>query len=287
MKQRYMPIDENSRLVWLANFVTKFSSLYYNSLGGFTTSDAIQCTNDLAFYTFLINFKATLRSKTTDWVAYVQLASNGHTGVAALGPIPVMPVLPTTLPTVVLPDIFGRIALLVARIKLAPNYTPAIGMDLGIIGADDTTNVNTMKPVLDITLQAGHPNLGWVKHGMQGIDIYVDRGGGVFVFLARDTEPDYLDTAALPAAGQSAVWRYKAIYILHDAPCGQWSDVVSVSVMGCGGAARKWAAPGICPGAADGRRGRERKARWTRPGDRCSLPAINYGDKNHSTVRVN
>ncbi|MBI3414312.1 MAG: hypothetical protein HY043_03165 [Verrucomicrobia bacterium] len=53
-----------------------------------------------------------------------------------------------------------------------------------------------------------------------------------FAFLAFDTEPDYLDTAPLPAPGARAVWKCKAIYRLHDEQVGQWSDVVSVSVMG-------------------------------------------------------
>ena len=44
--------------------------------------------------------------------------------------------------------------------------------------------------------------------------------------------PDYLDTAALPAAGTSAVWKYKAIYRLNDEQVGQWSDIASISVMG-------------------------------------------------------
>jgi hypothetical protein len=44
--------------------------------------------------------------------------------------------------------------------------------------------------------------------------------------------PDYLDTFALPAAGASAVWRYKAIYRLNDEQVGQWSDVATIGVMG-------------------------------------------------------
>ena len=36
----------------------------------------------------------------------------------------------------------------------------------------------------------------------------------------------------LPAAGQSALWKYKAIYHQGDARAGQWSDVVSIPVTG-------------------------------------------------------
>ena len=66
---------------------------------------------------------------------------------------------------------------------------------------------------------------------MDGLEIWGDRGTG-FAFLALDTIPDYLDTAPLPAAGTSAVWKCKAIYRLNDEQVGQWSDGVSVSVMG-------------------------------------------------------
>jgi hypothetical protein len=54
-------------------------------------------------------------------------------------------------------------------------------------------------------------DIGWTKQGMDSIEIWVDRGTG-FVFLAVDTVPGYTDTAPLPAAGQSALWKYKAIY---------------------------------------------------------------------------
>ena len=39
-------------------------------------------------------------------------------------------------------------------------------------------------------------------------------------------------TAALPASGTGAVWKYKGIYRLSDEQVGQWSDVSSLSVMG-------------------------------------------------------
>lgn len=46
------------------------------------------------------------------------------------------------------------------------------------------------------------------------------------------SQPNYPDTTALPSAGQSALWKYKAIYRLHDEQVGQWSDVISTTVAG-------------------------------------------------------
>jgi hypothetical protein len=42
----------------------------------------------------------------------------------------------------------------------------------------------------------------------------------------------FTDTAAMPPAGQSALWKYKVIYIQADQRVGQWSDVVSIPVAG-------------------------------------------------------
>lgn len=52
------------------------------------------------------------------------------------------------------------------------------------------------------------------------------------MFLAVDTIPDYSDTSSMPAAGQSALWKYKAIYRQDDERVGQWSDVASIPVAG-------------------------------------------------------
>ena len=119
----------------------------------------------------------------------------------------------------------------VARIKVAPGYTDSIGQALQIIGADQTVDVNSMKPIITAQLDAGQVDIGWTKQGMDGIEIQVDRGTG-FVFLAIDTIPGYTDTAPMPAAGQSALWKYKAIYRQGDDRVGQWSDVVSIPVAG-------------------------------------------------------
>ncbi len=69
---------------------------------------------------------------------------------------------------------------------------------------------------------------GWVKGGFDALYIEVDRDGTGFKFLALDTEPDYVDTAALPA--NTTQWKYRATYILHDEKVGLRSDEVSVAV---------------------------------------------------------
>lgn len=149
----------------------------------------------------------------------------------AMGPLPAAPTLGTA-PALVAPGIFPRVSSLCARIKKHPGYTDAIGQDLDIIGAEQSFDPNTLKPAIKLELRAGRPWVLWTKGHATALEIWVDRGTGTFAQLAMDTEPDYADTAALPAPGQSALWKYKAIYRIGDEQVGQWSDVVSQTVQG-------------------------------------------------------
>ncbi|MDD5037302.1 MAG: hypothetical protein PHE55_21455, partial [Methylococcaceae bacterium] len=146
-----------------------------------------------------------------------------------------VPSLPAVIPPTgaPFPDVFGFLGALITRIKIHKNYTDAIGAALKILPSKSPgVDPNTLQPVLAVELRAGHPNILWDKNGMDGIEIEVDRGTGSFVLLAFDTVPDYLDTAPLPAPGTSAIWKYRAIYRLHDERVGQWSQVLEVAVKG-------------------------------------------------------
>jgi hypothetical protein len=225
-KDFYMPKDDGGKVPWLSNFAGKINT--YAGTVGVTAAEVTQTQQDNVFWAYVVDAKNKLAQYAQDWTAYKNHARDGD----ALGAMPTAPVL-APAPTLVPPDIFGRIAALVARIKKHPGYTEAIGNDLDIIGAEQTMDPSTMKPVLKLSLQAGHPNVGWKKQGMDAIELQVDRGDGKgFVPLAIDSIPDYRDTAELPAAGASVVWKYRAIYRLSDERVGQWSDIASISVMG-------------------------------------------------------
>jgi hypothetical protein len=66
---------------------------------------------------------------------------------------------------------------------------------------------------------------------MEALELEVDRGNG-FTLLTIDTHPGHLDTAPLPSAGTTALWRYRGIYRQKDQRVGQWSAVLEVAVKG-------------------------------------------------------
>jgi hypothetical protein len=226
-KGPYMPQDDAGKDIWLQHFTANLPA--NAATVGVSTAEVTAVQADSTFFHYSFDAQQRFVKYGQDWTAYKNAARNG-TG-PALGPIPVAPVL-AAAPAMVAPGIFSRIAKLCARIKNHPGYTEAIGRALDIVGAEQADNTAAQKPPLKIEMQAGHPNIIWPKQGMDGVEIHVDRDGKGFIFLTIDTVPNYLDTAALPAPGQSAVWKYKAIYRLNDEQVGQWSDVVSVTVAG-------------------------------------------------------
>jgi hypothetical protein len=225
-KAPFLPKDEPGKRKWLTNYAAKLPT--YAPTVGVTPAEVTQAAADATFFSYVCDAHDQHTKTTRDWTAFKNAAAGGN----ALGILPTTPALPAAPPAVP-PNIFGRNSALAVRIKKHPNYTEAMGQDLGIIGADQTIDYTSLKPVLKIVLQAGHPVIGWRKQGMDSLELWVDRGDGKgSVFLAIDTVPDYTDTAALPAPGASAVWKYKGIYREADAQVGQWSDVVSTTVAG-------------------------------------------------------
>ena len=220
----FIPRTDDGKGPWLANFAAKLGT--YAATIGVDPAEVASTIADNNFWQFVFGARNQWLAFAQDWTAYKNAARDG----LPLGAMPTPPGFPPA-PPLVPTGIFPRAAALAGRIKKHPGYTDAIGQDLMIIGAEQTLDPQTLKPVLKLDLQAGKPNVGWKKQGMDGVEIWVDRGNG-FVFLAVDTVPDYLDTAPLPAAGASAIWKYKAIYRLGDEEVGQWSDIASISVMG-------------------------------------------------------
>ena len=222
-KSRYLPNDDAGRSLWLNNLATKLPT--HATTLGLSAGEVSSIAADAAFWAFLVNTLPQVASYAQDWTTYKNTARDG--GAPVLGNLPVVPVFTSAPPP--LPGIIPRAQALAARIKSAPGYTPNIGQALQIIGADQTVDLGALKPILTATFESGEAIIGWTKQGMDGVEIWVDRGAG-FVFLAIDTVPDYTDTQPLPAAGQSALWKYKAIYRQSDARVGQWSDVISLPV---------------------------------------------------------
>ncbi len=161
--------------------------------------------------------------------SYKNLLRYGN-GTQVLGAFPPQPQLPNS--PAVPANVQERFSKLVQRIKGSPNYTKTIGEDLGIEADTSAFDPEAGKPVIKTAYSSGgHPVLKWKKGKFQGVEIWKNTGSG-WVKLDTDSSPDYTDKTELPPVGQTAVWKYKMIYLYKDAVVGEWSDEVTVTVLG-------------------------------------------------------
>jgi hypothetical protein len=147
-----------------------------------------------------------------------------------LPPLPTIPATPDSEPFA---DIFGFLGALITRIKKHKNYTEAIGKALNIIAPQSPgTDPSTLQPVLSVDFQGGHPVLNWKANGADALELEADHGTGSFGLLTIKMSPGYQDNAPLPPPGTAAIWKYRAIYRIHDEQVGHWSQVLEVGVKG-------------------------------------------------------
>ena len=231
MKNKIIPYNDADRMIWLSNLASKLGT--YSVKYGISDAEVTTITSMDTFFTYWINNLALLREYASKVTGFKNEMADGVDAGVENPSAPTLPVFGTA-PVTVTAGIFPYAMSIAKRIKNHKNYTTSDGQDMGIEGKEITeTNVNDMKPAIKLALvNGGQPEVQWTRKNMDGIAIYVSRGSSAWELLAIDTVPNYTDTFALPANGQAAVWKYKAIYRLNDANVGQWSDEVSITVSG-------------------------------------------------------
>ena len=223
----YLPTSDAGKAQLLEHLAAALPR--YTERLGVTAQELATLTADAASFRYILHTLGDLQTYAQGWTRYKNLQRDGGPGA---GDWPIPPVLDPA-PAFVSPGLIGRLSALVARLKTHPQYTPAIGQELWIVGAAQPLDPSAWKPQLNIQRQTGHPLIVWTKGQASALEIWVDRNDGQgFVLMNVQSTPDTLDNAPLPAPGSSAIWRYKAIYRYHDEPVGQWSDVVSTTVGG-------------------------------------------------------
>lgn len=163
-------------------------------------------------------------------------AAFAFTGYAA----PAAPALPPGADPVT-PGALTRTFDLVQIIKRSPGYTEAIGLDMGVVGSEDTSGGGSSAggstdavPRIKLSIEQGtdHQNvvLKFIKDGHEGVWIEGRRGSGGWEFLTTTTRSPWLDTRALLNATQAEVREYRARFWDGTQPKGDWCDVAKITV---------------------------------------------------------
>jgi hypothetical protein len=228
MATSYLETTDEKLSIQMTNFSSKVGAVA--ATFGLTPAEVTNIQTDSVYFSWaVVNYKKVATNK-KDWTNFKSILKKPAMNIIS-NPAPLAPTLDVA-PTAPAPGVVYRFTTVVNRIKAHPAYSAAIGQNLGIESASTgPTNKDTAKPIIKAILRGGKVDLVWKKGEFTGIVIEKDSGAG-YVMLDKDFQPDFTDATLLPAAGQSALWKYRASYLIKDNKVGVWSDEVSITVTG-------------------------------------------------------
>lgn len=125
----------------------------------------------------------------------------------------------------------GALRTEIARHKLNPGYTDAIGSDLGIISHRVGIDPATYKAKIAVEIFAGIARIKFTKRGVDGLNIYHrKKGTSNWLFMARVTKSPFDDHLTLENPNQPEHWEYRAYGVIDDLEIGIASDIVEAII---------------------------------------------------------
>ena len=229
-RQKYYPSRIGDQVVWLENYADKLPA--YIGVLNFAPADVAPSIADARWCAYVLGTwlpgVRAFSPSTTDAVDDVLTGSGPNTITLPTFTAPALPagVNPQ------LPGALNRIFAFVARIKVLPGYTEAIGTDLGIVGAEDTVEHPLPKFTAEVQDGSGVQavRIGFFKYTHMGVFIESRRNGGAWEFLGIDTVSPYMDERALLTPGTPEMREYRMRFWDKGTPNGDWTDVAKVTV---------------------------------------------------------
>ena len=231
-RQRYFPNTVDARPGWFHIFATELAVA--NAVLGLPAPDVTAIIADAKFLEYAGGpWLTAAREFGPACTAALEDLYAGTGTVPCVLPVFTVPALPAGV-VAVLAGALARIFAFVQTIKASPNYTDAIGLQLGIIGPADGTPGAQPLPAFTLKTERGTAGeavkIVFKKYGRQGVVIFSKRGSGGWEMLAIDLSSPYLDDRPLLVAGQPEVREYRLQFYDDSAPVGDFTDVASATV---------------------------------------------------------
>ena len=229
-RQPYFPRTVAARPEWFGNYATQLPIA--NVTLALPAADLTASVNDARFCEYSSGIYLTkAREFGPAMTASLDELFDGTSAAPFVLPLFTVPALPAGV-TAVTAGALRRIFAFVQMIKASPNYTEAIGLQLGIVGSEDASE-NPL-PTFTLKVERGEGcecvKVIFKKYGRQGVVIWSKRGNGGWEMLAIDLSSPYLDERPLLVPGQPEVREYRLQYYDDAAPTGEFTPVQSVTV---------------------------------------------------------
>jgi hypothetical protein len=229
-RQPYFPRQIGLRAGWFNNFAVQLPIA--NAILQLPAASVTACVNEARYGEYACGVWLTgTREFGPSSTSAIEDLLNGTGGDPFVLPTYTVPALPAGV-TSVPPGLLLRLFAFVQTIKASPFYTEAIGLQLGIVGAEDATE-NPL-PTFSLKSERGDGcqcvKVIFKKYGRQGVVVFSRRGGGAWEMLAIDLASPYMDERPLLVAGQPEVREYRLQYYDNAAPTGEFTPVESTTV---------------------------------------------------------
>ncbi|MGL6140689.1 MAG: hypothetical protein ACRC2M_25560 [Planktothrix sp.] len=183
---------------------------------------------DAALFAYVNTGQQTTKDFSKGWTTYKNDLRSNPNGDTQDIPVINLPTSPATTEN----GIEARFRALAGQIKSSPNYTDAIGVQLGIVGTESAgpSATEAQPRILGLSVTGGTVLLRWQKGSFDGINIYKKKDNGSYTQVGVDTKPDWNDKQGLPPTSET--WTYKIIYFIDDSEVGLFSDEATINVGG-------------------------------------------------------
>jgi hypothetical protein len=229
-RQHYFPKLIAQRPEWFATFAAQL--VIANAVLGLPAPAVTAIVADARFceYACGVWLNATREFGPAATASIEQLFSGTSAGAFVL-PVFTAPALPVGV-VAVTAGALDRITAFVQMIKASPNYTEAIGLQLGIVGPEESAE----HPVPEFSLKVERGSgcecvrVSFKKFGHAGVVIYCRRNGGAWEMLGIDLTSPYLDERALLVPTAPETREYRLQFFDGSGGTGDFSPTQSVSV---------------------------------------------------------
>lgn len=229
-RQPYFPNRIAQRPEWFANFATQL--LLANAVLELPAAGVTAIVADARFCEYACgDWLTATREFGPAATASVEELFSGGTGSSFTLSAFTAPPLPAGV-VLVAAGAWDRIADFVQTIKKCPNYTEAIGLQMGIVGPEDAAE----NPVPTFTLKVERGSgcecvrVAFKKYGHAGVVIYCRRNGGAWEMLAIDLSSPYLDERALLAPTVPELREYRLQFYEGSSASGDYTPTQTVTV---------------------------------------------------------
>lgn len=232
-RNEYYPRHLGERPEWHHNFATKLPG-YATALGLTTGVVNAAVADNLTLAYGLGDWISNVRDfapSCTSCLTDLMTGTSGEDFAFPTYTAPTPPTLPSGI-TAVLPGALDRVFLLVQEIKSKAGYSEAMGIDLGLVGEEDT--VEHLRPEFTLKTEAGDGchcvKVRFKKFGHYAVAVYSKRGGGDWELLGIAKDNPYEDERPLLVAGQPEVREYRLRFWDAGDENGDWTDVATTTV---------------------------------------------------------